>query len=55
MATFLGAGPEELAFVPSCSHGLNTILRNLLWNEGDIIIGGRYRLPIYQFTPQLLT
>jgi selenocysteine lyase/cysteine desulfurase len=50
MAKFLGAGPEEIVFVPSCSHGLNTILRNLLWNEGDIIIGGKYRLcylPVY--------
>ncbi|KAI0267546.1 PLP-dependent transferase [Russula aff. rugulosa BPL654] len=30
----------------NCSHGLNTILRNLLWNEGDIIIGGMHRLAI---------
>jgi selenocysteine lyase/cysteine desulfurase len=44
MAKFLGAGPEEIVFVPSCSHGLNTVLRNLVWNEGDIIIGGGYRL-----------
>jgi selenocysteine lyase/cysteine desulfurase len=55
MAKFLGAGPEEIVFVPSCSHGLNTVLKNLLWNEGDIIIGGRYRIPICQFTPRLLT
>ncbi len=41
MAKFLGAGPEEIVFVPSCSHGLSTVLRNLLWNKGDIIIGGR--------------
>ncbi|KAF8485925.1 PLP-dependent transferase [Russula ochroleuca] len=38
MAKFLGAGPEEIVFVPSTSHGLNTVLRNLLWNEGDFII-----------------
>ena len=44
MAKFLGAGPEEIVFVPSCSHGLNTVLRNLLWNKGDIIIGGKHRL-----------
>jgi hercynylcysteine S-oxide lyase len=41
MAKFLGAGPEEIVFVPSCSHGLSTVLKNLLWNKGDIIIGGR--------------
>lgn len=55
MAEYLGAGPEEIVFVPSCSHGLNTVLRNLLWNEGDIIVGGTYRLPIYQSIPQLPT
>lgn len=55
MAKFLGAGPEEIVFVSSCSHGLNTVLRNLLWNEGDIIIGGMYHLPICQLTPQHLT
>jgi len=57
MAKFLGAGPEEIVFVPSCSHGLNTVLRNLLWNEGDIIIGGKYSPPgpICQFSPQLFT
>ena len=53
MAKYLGAGPEEVVFVPSCSHGLNTILKNLLWNEGDIIIGGRYRFLIYNFTLHL--
>lgn len=40
MATFLGAGPEEIVFVPSTSHGLNTVLKNLLWNNGDFIITG---------------
>jgi hercynylcysteine S-oxide lyase len=55
MAKYLGAGPEEIVFVPSCSHGLNTVLRNLLWNEGDIIIGGKHHLSICQLTPQLLT
>jgi selenocysteine lyase/cysteine desulfurase len=51
MAKFLGAGPKEIVFVPSCSHGLNTILRNLLWNGGDIIIGGKHRLAICLFAP----
>ena len=40
MAKFLGAGPEEIVFVSSISHRLNTVLRNLLWNKGDFIITG---------------
>lgn len=42
MAKFLGAGPEEIVFVSSISHGLNTVLRNFLWNNGDIIITGAW-------------
>lgn len=41
MARFVGAGPEELVFVPNASHGLNTVLRNFVWNKDDIIIIGR--------------
>ncbi|KAI0303839.1 PLP-dependent transferase [Multifurca ochricompacta] len=38
MAKFVGAGPEEIVFVPNASHGINTVLKNLVWNKGDIII-----------------
>ena len=41
MAALVGAGPEEIVFVPNTSHGINTVLRNLLWNKDDIIITGR--------------
>ncbi|KAJ4479393.1 pyridoxal phosphate-dependent transferase [Lentinula aciculospora] len=38
MAKFIGAAhAEEVVFVPNASHGLNTILRDFTWNEGDII------------------
>lgn len=40
VAKYLGAGPEEIVFVSSTSDGLNTVLRNLLWNKGDVIITG---------------
>ena len=43
MARFVGAGPEEIVFVPNASHGLNTILRNLVWNREDIIIIGMWQ------------
>ncbi|KAI0001521.1 PLP-dependent transferase [Russula compacta] len=38
MANLVGAGAEEIVFVPNTSHGLNTVLRNLVWNKGDIIV-----------------
>ncbi|KAH9959636.1 PLP-dependent transferase [Russula dissimulans] len=38
IAKFVGAGPEEIVFVPNASHGLNTILMNLAWSEEDIIL-----------------
>ncbi|KAI0266849.1 PLP-dependent transferase [Gloeopeniophorella convolvens] len=38
IAKFVGAGPDEVVFVPNASHGLNTVLRNLVWNKGDIIV-----------------
>jgi selenocysteine lyase/cysteine desulfurase len=53
LAEFVGAGPEEIVFVPNASHGINTVLRNLAWNKDDIIITGRRQQPNY--TTTLLT
>ncbi|TFY71154.1 hypothetical protein EVG20_g1849 [Dentipellis fragilis] len=39
VAKFVGAEPDEVVFVPNASHGVNTVLRNFEWHEGDIIIG----------------
>lgn len=50
MAQFVGAGPEEIVFVPNVSHGLNTILRNFVWNKEDIIIIGMRR-PLRSLAP----
>jgi hercynylcysteine S-oxide lyase len=41
MARLVGAGPEEIVFVPNASHGLNTVLRNFVWNKEDIVLTGR--------------
>ncbi|KAI3612045.1 aminotransferase family protein [Moniliophthora roreri] len=30
--------PDELVFVPNASHGVSTVLRNFIWEEGDILI-----------------
>ena len=53
LAEFVGAGPEEIVFVPNASHGTNTVLRNLVWNKDDIIITCRKQQPNY--TTTLLT
>jgi len=43
LAKFVGAGPDEIVFVPNASHGLNTVLRTLVWNKEDFIVTGRRR------------
>lgn len=38
MTGFIGAAHmDEVVFVPNASHGLNTVLRSFIYNEGDII------------------
>jgi hypothetical protein len=52
MAKFVGARLDEIVFVPNTSHGLNTILRNLVWNKEDIIVTGMRRpshMRVYAF------
>jgi len=44
LAKFVGAGPDEIVFVPNASHGLNTVLRTLVCNKEDFIVTGRRQL-----------
>ncbi|PSR75560.1 hypothetical protein PHLCEN_2v9040 [Hermanssonia centrifuga] len=39
VAELIGAQNEEVVLVPNATHGLNTVLRNIEWREGDIILG----------------
>lgn len=38
LGNFLGAQPEDLAFVPNATYGVNTILNSLEFNEGDELL-----------------
>ena len=38
VADLIGAAHGEVVFVPNTTHGINTILHNIEWREGDIIL-----------------
>jgi selenocysteine lyase/cysteine desulfurase len=38
IADFIGAEVDECVLVPNATHGINTVLRNIDWKKGDVII-----------------
>jgi selenocysteine lyase/cysteine desulfurase len=38
IAPLLGANPDEVVFVPNATTGVNTVLRNLVYQKGDVIV-----------------
>jgi hercynylcysteine S-oxide lyase len=47
VARLLGAHTDECVLVPNATHGINTVLRNIQWNEGDIMVGGGHSVTTY--------
>ncbi|KAB8298679.1 hypothetical protein EYC80_000856 [Monilinia laxa] len=44
VAPLLGADPREVVLIPNATTGVNTVLRNLKWEEGDMIVYFRAEL-----------
>ena len=38
IARLIGAHVDECVLVPNAIHGVNTILRNIGWKKGDVIL-----------------
>jgi selenocysteine lyase/cysteine desulfurase len=38
IAPLLGADVDDVVFVPNASTGVNTVLRNLEWSNGDVVV-----------------
>ena len=38
VAQFLEVDTDEIVLVPNATHGVNTVLRNFIWNKDDVII-----------------
>jgi cysteine sulfinate desulfinase/cysteine desulfurase-like protein len=46
LANFIGAESDEVVLVPNASHGINTVLKNFEWQEGDILIYGMHNTTV---------
>lgn len=42
VAELVGAELDEIVFAPNTTHGLSTILRNIEWREGDVLLGSKH-------------
>jgi hercynylcysteine S-oxide lyase len=49
LARFIGAETDELVLVPNTSHGINTVLRNFAWQQGDILIYGTHTTIVHKW------
>ena len=46
VAQFLEVDTDDIVLVPNATHGVNTVLRNFIWNKDDVII---FSMKIYTF------
>ena len=50
VADLVGAAHDEIVFVPNTTHGLNTILRNIEWRTGDVLLTNEHSLSVPSWT-----
>lgn len=41
LAELINARKDEVVMVPNATHGVNTVVRNLQWEQGDAVVGSR--------------
>lgn len=49
VAKVINAETDEVVVVPNATHGLNTVLRNIDWKSGDIIIKSEFFIFFFSF------
>lgn len=42
VATLVNASVEEVVLVPNATHGVNVVLHNFEWSEGDVVVGCKF-------------
>lgn len=42
LAHLVGAATDEIVMVPNATHGINTVLRSLVWDSEDFIVGSEF-------------
>lgn len=42
LAHLVGVERDEIVMVQNATHGINTVLRNLIWSPDDVIVGGEF-------------
>ena len=42
LAKLIRADQDEVVLVPNASHGLNTVLKNFIWKENDLLIESKW-------------
>ena len=47
IASMVGADPEDLVFIPSSSHSIDTVLHNFEWTSDDVILHSAFQAFIY--------
>jgi selenocysteine lyase/cysteine desulfurase len=48
VARLIGAHVDECVLVPNAIHGVNTVLQNIDWKKGDVILKSTILIPFHE-------